>query len=203
MKTGLFIASLLLALSTQLNAAGINLVVNGSFENPDIAAGSWSVHQAINGWSTSGSGVEVRDNVAGTAYDGSQFVELDSHSNSGIYQNFTTGLGQAYLLSFAYSPRINVASNSNKIKVLWNGRRVDTVTAQGGSSHDWTIFEYIVYGTGLDTLGFRAVGRNDSYGGSLDKVSLSAIPIPAAAFLFAPALLGLIGIRRKARNTIT
>jgi len=28
------------------------------------------------------------------------------------------------------------------------------------------------------------------------------LPIPAAAFLFAPALLGFIGLRRKAKNSV-
>ena len=31
---------------------------------------------------------------------------------------------------------------------------------------------------------------------------ISAVPIPAAAFLFAPALLGFMGLRRKAKNSI-
>ena len=30
----------------------------------------------------------------------------------------------------------------------------------------------------------------------------NAVPVPAAAFLFAPALLGFIGLRRKAKNTV-
>jgi hypothetical protein len=32
--------------------------------------------------------------------------------------------------------------------------------------------------------------------------SVSEVPLPAAAFLFAPALLGFMGLRRKAKNTI-
>lgn len=32
--------------------------------------------------------------------------------------------------------------------------------------------------------------------------NVSAVPIPAAAFLFAPALLGFMGLRRKAKNTV-
>ncbi|OUR64787.1 hypothetical protein A9Q79_05710 [Methylophaga sp. 42_25_T18] len=198
----LFMASLLFTVSA--NAAGVNLVVNGSFEDPDIATGSWSVHSAIDGWSTTGAGVEVRDNIAGTAYDGQQFVELDSHrwpnntnTNSSIHQTLNTIIGQSYLLSFAYSARINQPSTTNGISVFWNGLELDSVTATGGSTHNWTIFEYLVTGIGNDLLTFSATGTNDSLGGSLDAVSVSAVPIPAAAFLFAPALLGLLGLRRK------
>lgn len=36
---------------------------------------------------------------------------------------------------------------------------------------------------------------------SIDN-NVSAVPIPAAAFMFAPALLGFLGLRRKAKNTL-
>mgnify|MGYP000633196763 CR=1 FL=1 len=32
--------------------------------------------------------------------------------------------------------------------------------------------------------------------------NLNQVPIPAAAFMFAPALLGFMGLRRKAKNTV-
>ena len=41
---------------------------------------------------------------------------------------------------------------------------------------------------------------NDNTGGM--SLNVSAVPIPAAAFLFAPALLGFMGLRRKAKNTV-
>ena len=200
MKIKSVLALTIFALSTQVNAAGVNLVVNGSFENPDIPTGSYN---SILGWTTSGAGVEIRDNVVGTAYDGDQFAELDSLSNSAIFQNVAnTVAGQSYLLSFAYSPRIDQLSLTNGISAYWNGVLVDSVTADGGSSNNWTMFNYLVTGTGNDVLQFAAVGTDDSLGGNLDAVSVSAVPLPAAAFLFAPALLGFMGLRRKAKNTI-
>lgn len=189
----------LLTLSTQVNAAGTNLIVNGSFENPDILTGTWSVHNAITGWSTGGAGVEIRDNVVGTAYDGEQFAELDSYSNSSIFQDVNTVVEQSYLLSFAYSPRINQPSGTNGISVFWNNVLLDSVTATGSSTNNWTVFEFIVQGTGQDVLKFAAIGTNDSLGGNLDAVSVSAVPIPAALFLFAPALLGFMGLRRRTK----
>tara|TARA_R110001606_G_scaffold363430_3_gene517599 strand:+ start:58541 stop:59155 length:615 start_codon:yes stop_codon:yes gene_type:complete len=203
MKIKSVLALTIFALSTQVNAAGVNLVVNGSFENPDIPTGSYNTYNSILGWTTSGAGVEIRDNVVGTAYDGDQFAELDSLSNSAIFQNVAnTVAGQSYLLSFAYSPRIDQLSLTNGISAYWNGVLVDSVTADGGSSNNWTMFNYLVTGTGNDVLQFAAVGTDDSLGGNLDAVSVSAVPLPAAAFLFAPALLGFMGLRRKAKNTI-
>lgn len=202
MRHQLFLATALLALSTQVNAAGVNLVTNGSFENPDIPTGTWSVHNAISGWTTTGAGVEIRDNVVGTAYDGEQFAELDSHSNSAIQQILNTTFGQSYLLSFAYSPRIGQPEDTNGISVTWNGVELGPISNTGGSSHIWTVFDFMVTGTGSDILEFAALGIDDSLGGSLDRVSVSAVPIPAAAFLFAPALLGFMGLRRKAKNSV-
>ncbi len=195
----------LLVLSIQVNAASTNLIVNGSFEDPDIKSGSWTVVNALAGWSTGKAGVEVRDNVVGTAYDGKQFVELDTHptqsiskTNSSISQNLTNTIsGQSYLLSFAYSPRIKEPSTTNGISAFWNDTLLTSITGKGGAINNWTIFEFMVIGTGNDTLKFAAIGKEDTLGGNLDAVSVSAVPVPAALFLFAPALLGLLGLRRK------
>ncbi|SFK74700.1 hypothetical protein [Methylophaga sulfidovorans] len=46
---------------------------------------------------------------------------------------------------------------------------------------------------------------NDSqYGDNIGGMSLnvSAVPVPAAAFLFAPALLGFMGLRRRVQKTV-
>ena len=49
-------------------------------------------------------------------------------------------------------------------------------------------------------LAFAATGKEDTLGGSLDDIQVSAVPIPAAALLFAPALLGFLGLRRKVQS---
>ena len=50
------------------------------------------------------------------------------------------------------------------------------------------------------------VGKSDSgalhYGSYLIRDSISAVPIPAAAFMFAPALLGFLGLRRRAKSIV-
>lgn len=196
----------LLAASFGAAHAGPNLVVDGSFEDQAQAAGSWSVYNSINGWTTvSGSGIELRNDVAGTAFDGVNFVELDSHSNSAMAQTLTTVAGATYNLSFAYSARPGVSAGSNLIQVLWDGIALAAVTANGNklSDNDWHVFNYTVTGSGSDTLTFRALGVNDSLGGSLDAVTVTtAVPEPSTyAMMFLG--LGLIGAslsrRRKMR----
>ena len=67
-----------------------------------------------------------------------------------------------------------------------------------------TLYTFIL--TGLDakfdfsTLYFRFIGTD----GLTEKAiyTPSAVPVPAAVFLFAPALLGFMGLHRKAKNII-
>ena len=199
----ILLTTLLFLFSLQATAA--NIVINGSFENPDIKPGSWTVLPAIAGWTTGGAGIEIRDNVAGKAYEGSQFAELDSHgkdSNSSISQTLSTLVGETYKLSFAYSPRINQHEATNGISVFWNDVLLDSVSAVGSKTHNWIVYSFMVKAIGNDVLKFAAVGKEDTLGGSLDAVTVSAVPVPAAALLFAPALLGFMGLRRKAKAMI-
>lgn len=187
---------LAVALAATLGSAHAapNLVVDGSFEDVALANGAWNVYNAINGWTTtSGAGIEVRNQVAGNAFDGHNYVELDSSNNSAMAQTLTTTAGALYTLSFEYSARAGVSAASNPIEVLWNGVSVATVTADGTglSGNDWHLFSYAVTGTGSDTLSFRAIGTNDSLGGSLDAVSVSAVP---EASTYAMMFAGLIAI---------
>lgn len=193
------LSMLALLLSTQTYAAGTNLIINGSFEDPDVASGNWQVFTSITGWSTEGAGVEVRDNKVGTTQFGNQYAELDSHganSNSSIIQSIVTEIGQSYLLSFYYSPRINQSSTTNGISVFWNGSLLQDISANGSSVNVWTLYNFVVTGTGQDTLKFKATGIQDTLGGNIDNVALNAVPVPAAAWLFGSAL-GLLGLARR------
>ncbi len=214
---------LVAALSALLlhTTASANLVRNGSFEDVSPAAGlqtqaagTWSIYSSIDGWSkTSAPGIEVRNNVAGSASDGKNFVELDSTANTSMAQTILTAIGTYYNLSFDYSPRMGVSALSNGIDVLWNGSLLNaspiTSSGIGLSGHAWTGFAYSVVGTGSDVLSFRAVGTSDSYGGSLDNVKLVAksdaellVPEPGAlaTFVAAIAALGFASAARRNRG---
>ncbi|MEN6578462.1 MAG: DUF642 domain-containing protein [Phycisphaerales bacterium] len=169
--------------------AHANLIANGSFETPDQATGTWSVYGSIPGWTTTfGPGIEIQDHVTGLAYDGDQFVELDSHSNSGMLQQVAVTAGASYDLSFAYSPRPRVAATSTGIEVWFDGGLLDTVAGSGIglSNTSWSILNYSVTPTGnLVNLEFRAVGTSESLGGYIDDVQLngSTVPVPGAVVL--------------------
>ena len=97
-----FVALAVLAIiGTQAQAT--NLIVNGGFEEPNLASGTWNVYTSIPGWTTTvGHSIEVQDNVAGAPYEGGQHVELDSYGNSGMEQIISTVEDQWYDLNFFF-----------------------------------------------------------------------------------------------------
>lgn len=206
-KTLIAAALGLLIAAPAMAVAPSNLIVNGSFEATAQANGSWAIYNMVAGWSTaSGSGIEVRNNFVGTAFDGSNFVELDGYAdpaNTVMQQTLlTTTAGQLYNLSFFYSGRPGVAdAATNGMAVAWNGITLTTLADSGGSQHNWRAVGLQVTGTGNDVLSFSATGMNDSYGGSLDNVSLTAaVPEPGTYAMMVAGLLavGFIARRRKA-----
>jgi hypothetical protein len=193
------LASLLAAASAP--AAVINLVQNGSFEANPVANGAADNLWSMNGWTVGGNAVEVRNNVAGTASDGSIYVELDTFANSWISQTINTSAAAPYTVSFDYSPREFTNAATNGIEVLWNGQALATYSGNnGGPGNQWQRYSLSVMGAGVSSnLEFRAVGASDGLGGSLDNVSVtSAVPEPGtmASILLGLGVLGF-SLRRK------
>jgi len=166
------------------------------------------------------SGVEVRRNVAGVAQEGYNFIELDTHfgnfngatfdnntlitsTNSWISQSVDTDAGHTYHLSYYYSPRGGVGLASNDINVYWNDALLknNTGSGSGQSGHVWQRFEFDVTGTGgWDTLRFTAGGTAQTYGGSLDNVSLvAAVPEPETYALMMAGLGAVAFMARRRR----
>lgn len=203
-------ASLLLAATAQ--AGPVNLIVNGGFETTPstVSNGTWTNFSSLSGWSVTagpGSGIEVRNNVAGTAHGGNNFIELDTNGNTTIAQ-VLNGLqaGTSYTLDFWYSPRVGVGAASNGIDVFWNGVLLDSMTGTGGNVNAWSQHIYTVTAlTGQNRLSFAATGTSDSLGGNLDDVSLlsvaadtagAKVPEPGSLALVALAL-GAVALRRR------
>lgn len=183
-----------------------DLVVNGSFEqvsaNNSQGSGSWDTYSTIVGW-TGTPNIEVRDSVAGNAKEGSNYVELDTGGNSGMFQTMT-GTGW-YELSFWYSARQGVAAGSNGLSFSFGSLSGEVLANVAGapSGNVWQRYSGLVYLNGATTLTFSASGRSDSLGGSLDNVSVTtAVPEPEsyAMMLAGLALMGTIARRRKSKS---
>ncbi len=217
--SNILIAASMLAAATGAQAQ--NLVTNGSFESittanlPGQTPGTWAVYTSIVGW-TGVPNIEVRDNRAGVAQDGGNFVELDTHptvgapgpnTNSRMYQDIL-GTGSVNL-SFYYSARPNtgVTNNLGFSFGSFTNSSLLAGTANQTNSHSWiqyTLNNFQLDADGSTRLSFFALGKPDTYGGSLDNVvvsSVSAVPEPET-FALLLAGLGLIGaaVRRQKRH---
>ncbi len=193
--------SALLAAPLFASAAG-NLVQNGSFEEGLVIGGKgWDVFSSINAWTGVGEGIEVRKNTVGQAQDGTNFVELDSYGNSGMFQNLATTVGQTYTLNFSYANRVQTTAATNGLDWSLDGIKWESLTtpaANNTNQHDWLLFSTSFVATGTTKLSFRATGTADSYGSSLDNISVtSAVPEPQT---YAMLLAGLCALGFMARR---
>lgn len=182
-------------------AAPVELLLNGGFESTALANGTWGTYGSLLGWSTTDN-IEVRNNVDGVAAGGHNFVELDTDHNSNISQSIHTVQNQVYTLSFQFQDRINVNPLSQGLNVTWDGASVaNLTTSQAGGG--WETRTYTLIGDGsVKTLTFAAAGISDSFGTSLDNVSLTAAVPEPATYGMMLAGLGLVGFLARRRKAV-
>jgi hypothetical protein len=175
--------------------AHANLLVDGGFEQPVIATGSYSIFTASPGW-VGAPDIEIQNHIAGSPFEGNQFVELDTTRNSSMYQDFTSQTGAHYTIHFQYSPRPGVAASSNGIEFYWNGMLFGSFAFNGIGNSDtmWNGFDFTAIATGSTSrVEFRAIGASDSVGGYIDNVSVAAVPEPETLPMLALGLIAAVG----------
>lgn len=202
------LAIALLACPLIASAGTVNLIQNGSFESNQVA--SWAKFNSLSGWTAGALGVELRNNVSGSALDGKNFVELDTTGNSWISQTFATVVGQTYTLSFAYAQRPDQKKPTSDGKssngLLWSAGNVSSFLVGQDTNTAWTpVVSQFKATSSSTTLKFEAAGLSDSYGTSLDNISVtSAVPEPSSYALMLAGLgaMGLVARRRAKRNAV-
>jgi hypothetical protein len=141
-----------------------------------------------------------------TCYDGSSYcVDLDGSTlNAGVLTSKEAFVAGYYEVSFAFSGNqrgnyINGSTNQSDEFTVEFTDGVNIVLQDVISfSQGWSVYTGYFLLSDLANIQFSVTG-GDNQGVVLDNVSISAVPVPAAAFLFAPALLGLFGLRRKSQ----
>lgn len=195
-----FIVGSLLA-SPMIASAAVDLVTNGSFEADPQSNGSWNIYSSLTGW-TGSPDIELRNNVAGTAFDGVNFVELDTYGNSSMSQ-LLVGSPGLYQLSFWYSARPGTGA-TNDITFTFDGSSPVTLLngVSGGAAHNWQQYTTLVNFDGNGLLTFSATGISDSYGGSLDMISFtSPVPEPETYAMLLVGL-GLLGFSARQQRAL-
>ena len=191
-------------------ASASNLLVDGSFESIVQAPGSWNTYTVVPGWvvtkangSATSTGLEIRDNNAGTAEDGHNFIELDGYENDRIKQSFATTIGKEYEVSFWFADRAGVAAASQgfSASVFSGANNASTgFGAIGDNGAQWHLITMdFTAGSSTSIFAIKATGNSDGYGTSFDNFQAVAIPEPATMGLFAAglAVLGLTARRRQ------
>jgi hypothetical protein len=121
---------------------------------------------------------------------------VDSAVNGGytpdyVYSSFTLGntsdaiiveSGGNIIASLIYNDAGLYGANGRSAELVWNGNA----------------FSYQLTPNGL-TFGAGDIGTPGVAGSSVLPVAASAVPVPAAAWLFGSAIVGLQGLRRKHR----
>lgn len=207
-------AILVLAGAVALTLAGsafagpTNLIVNGSFEDPAITAGTFKQLPSIPGW-TGSDGIEVDSpgslSPGGTIPDGVQFVELNVESPSTLSQTVTTIPGQKYVLSFDYSARPN--SGANDMSVGFTGAPDLAVNGAATSILSFKHFSETVTAGGTSSVVSFTPLASGGLGNLVDNVSLTpvgggtTVPLPTGLELGLCGLMGggLLGVARRLR----
>lgn len=183
-------------------ATHANLIVNGSFETPDVASPGWSsfAPAAVPGWGAA-TRVEIWDDLFGfESYEGDQHAELNSTGTGPytLFQTFSTVAGQAYSFDFAYSARRNGRESF----------RVDITDALSPAVlfsrvfTDHTVFSWSTYNTmfaaasASTTVTFTSLMPAGTVGNLLDDVRVE-VPEPGTLGVFSLALAGLAARRFK------
>jgi len=190
---------LLGAICSCLFSAGANaaMITNGSFETGDFT-----------GWVSTGTGNNVTPNEGSTdgiyaaSFNGGEVV-----GNGVLSQSFTTVIGNTYLLDFDYgvfsAPNIAIPNTQNlRVELIGDSTLLSQILTDTGSNPN--VFTTYSFGFTADsistTLSFTdltTLSQSASTDFVIDNISVSPVPVPAAAWLFASGLLGLISIAKR------
>jgi hypothetical protein len=202
-KVAFAVAALVWGATNDVRAAPVNLIVDGSFEAPNVGTG-WNLfpNGAVPGWTSNNNQTEIDYTpiLSLPFYDGCcQSMEADGSTYDTISQAVSgLSVGRKYTLSWGYGDR--PGSGPQQLNVSFGG--VAVTTDYGSGSGVWTGNSFVVTATATsEVLSFAAinVGGNPSVGNEVDDVSLVGVPEPASMAVLASGLLGL-GLLRRLRR---
>jgi hypothetical protein len=167
-----------------------NLLINGSFEEPEVTANRKWDKFTVPGWATTKvsdttpTTLELqRDLFSNEAADGAQYAELDGDHSTKIAQTAVTLDRGTYELSWAFAARHGRAALDNELDILVDSSSVATngpVTGLSGiDTEDWVTSSYTFQATSNATeIAFADLGPSNSHGTYLDNAQLCLVEEP-------------------------
>ena len=195
-------------------AFSVDLIINGSFENPNInefwttrqpavgtilspSQGLWVQFQSGNtempGWTVTQGNVDLV-RTEWTSFAGSQSVDLVGRALGGLQQTFTTTPGSMYRLSFEYANNWFNGGGTASVELIGQGSIfTDTVSHFNSTNSN---MNWVNYGTNFiansnsTTLRFTALTSSGDGGVVIDNVSVvQPVPEPSSFVLLGIAIL--------------
>lgn len=180
----------------------LGTVINGA-DYPNAGVSNWTPLSGPQGgtferWTNSFDGFAARD--------GNSHIELQVNGPTRISQGFATLAGQSYALGFSAAHRPRDWNGFSQIDVYLNNSLLMS-TGQITTAYQWNDFSTSFIGTGNETLEFRAMGNQLSYGDFLDNVSVvsnlsttAVVPEPSTYALMG-AGLAMVGFMARRKRT--
>lgn len=156
-----------------------------SFINWDITDGTVDLIQNGNPWGI-------------VCSSGSFCVDLDgTSSNAGVMTTKEGFAAGKYKVSFDLSGNQRQGPFDTVTVLFGAGSLLNAVVIDWDAG--WSTYSFMVDLVDGDKLSFANAG-GDNIGAILDNVSVSAVPLPAAVWLFGSGLMGFLAMRRKAKS---
>jgi lysophospholipase L1-like esterase len=168
------------AVSVSVAPSGVNLIVNGDFEDNPLNNAGWLITETLPGWTSPVGEIEVQESDFGFGSPaGNGIVELDSNGNATIQQIVNLAVADGYRFSFQYLMR-GSDPETNGFEVFINGvSRGQVFPTEPGLQ---TYVLDLNLPAGQTTIQIAARGASDGTGTLVDNVSLvslgAAVPPP-------------------------
>lgn len=189
-------------------ARGHSLLVNGGFETPSVAAGSYQVFgdgADIGGWTAVGSQIAIsstsftQNGFSFPAQEGNQWADLSgstSNGSEGVEQSAATTPGAQYDLRFWVGNIVDpsgVFGSTSTVTLYIDGVQQLGFTnsnGAGSTTQNWEEFSYFFTAAGNSTLiRFANADPSTDNSNGLDNVSLTPSTSPPPAVVPLPPAL--------------